>query len=116
MKTLFNLNRGLTIFILLLSLCFNSKNCFGQVADTTNNYFQLEQETMGIYQIQMIGVRTKPSISNDLLELVLTNQLQSSRSIFLYRDHIRIEILSKDEFANGVKFSAEELIRYVNED
>jgi hypothetical protein len=116
MKTLFSLHRGLTILVLLFFLGYNSNNCYAQETVATNNYYQLEEETMGIYQIQMIGVRTKPSISNDLLELVLSNQQQSVRSTFLYRDHIRIEVLSKDEVASGIKFSAEELITYVNED
>lgn len=116
MKTIFLLKRGIAILFLVFFFGFNSNKCFAQEVETTNKYYQLEEETKGIYQIQMIGVRTKPSISNDLLEMVLTNQQQSSRSTFLYREHIRIEILSKDEVANGSKFSSDELITYVNED
>lgn len=70
---------------------------------------------MGMYQIQMIGTRAKPMISNDLLELVKANQLQSTKAYLLYRENIKIMILSKDEMETGVFVNKEEHIIYINE-
>ncbi len=90
-------------------------NCYGQEKREYNNYYELENELRGAYQIQMLGVRTKPSISNDLLEQVKLHQQQSSRTFLNYREHIRVEIISKDEMNNGIVFTPEELIIYLNE-
>jgi hypothetical protein len=105
---------------LALTLCFVAASpffstCYAQEKREYNNYAELENELKGAYQIQMLGVRTKPIISNDLLEQVKLQQQQTSRVFVYHREHIRIEVLSKDEMANGTLFSQEEMIIYLNE-
>lgn len=116
MKTKFSLRKSMIVALLFICFFFNVDKINAQENTTTNNFIELQQTTAGLFQIQMIGIRTQPSISNDLLELVLSNQQQSTRAHFQYKENIRLEILSKDEVLNGTKFSEEEKIIYINID
>lgn len=109
------INSVFKTLLLIVVFFISSQKVFSQESPEKNAYYQLEQEVMGMYQIQMISTRSKPMISTDLLELVKTNQLQSSKAYFLYRENIKIMILSKDEMATGVFVNNDEHIIYINE-
>jgi hypothetical protein len=82
------------------------------VKDGQEKHLSLQRELKGVFQIQMVGVRTKPAISTDLFERVRAEQLQSSQVIFMYGDNMRIVVLSKDEVTSGNLFSDDDLILY----
>lgn len=111
-----NLNRVRLVILLIMSIsCLNS---FSQNVISTSNdqtdFVQLQAELQGKFQIQMIGTRAQPAISEELLEEIKSRQSQSEKVFFDYKANIRIMILSKEEVSNGIIISTEESILYLN--
>lgn len=77
-------------------------------------FYNLEQELRGIYQFQMIGVRTKPYITNEILTEIKARQEQSSNVYYTINPTIRVLILSKDNVSQGTVIPDDELITYLN--
>lgn len=101
----------LLFFSLFLSFSSFSQN---SVNASTMTISELVENSHGKYQIQMLGIRTKPAIEQELLIEILDKQLDSERVYFQYKENIRIMILSKDEILNGQIISDEEFIVYLN--
>jgi hypothetical protein len=83
-------------------------------SETIKEHLSLQDQVKGIFQIQMVGVRTKPALTNELYERVLKEQKQSEQVSFMYTDSIRIVILSKDDINSVGRFSDDDLIIYTN--
>lgn len=110
-----NLNVVTRIGILMSFLFFSSVLLAQNVEQNSEiSFSQLESELQGKYQIQLIGVRTKPEIPQDLLLEIKNRQQQSERVYYDYRPHYRVLILSKDEVMNGTLIPQEEKIAYFN--
>ena len=77
-------------------------------------HYQLESELEGSYQIEMIGIRSKPIIDTDLLKRIKAEQKKSESASFYFKDNIRIVIKSKDEVASGSLFTQEEKVKYIS--
>lgn len=82
--------------------------------NNTDSFVELVNSLQGNYQIQMLGIRTKPAIEQSLLMEIKEKQLASERVYFQYKENIRIMILSKEEILNGTIISDEEFIIYLN--
>lgn len=111
-----NLNLLRLVILLIMSLkCVNS---FSQNVNSNNNnqigFIQLQTELQGKFQIQMIGTRAQPAISQELLLEIKNRQNQTETVYFDYKPTIRIMILSKNEVTNGLIISPEEEIIYIN--
>lgn len=102
--------------ILLFSLFF-SVSAYSQEDYTTQHQLheQLSYELDGVYQIQMIGIRTKPMVDTDLLKKIKAEQKENELSSFYHTSNIKIVIKSKNDVAEGRLFTSEEIISYINE-
>lgn len=111
-----NLNSMRLIILLIMSV--NSMNSFSQNVNSNGNdptgFVQLQTELQGKFQIQMIGTRAQPAISQELLNEIKNLQHQTEKVFFDYKPAIRIMILSKDEVSNGIIIPQEEAIIYIN--
>lgn len=91
---------------------------YSQNSDFTDSnqmeFYQLQEEFQGKFQIQMVGTRAKPAIPQNLLQEIRDRQKQSERVYFDFTSKVRIMILSKDEVGNGFLIPEEESIIYIN--
>lgn len=104
------LGKGLIFFCVL----FLSSNSIAQTSDK-QQHIELNNALDGVFQFQMIGIRSQPAYDTDLLIEISNEQKQSQRVTFYYKNNIRVEILSKDEVQNGLVFSQDEKVIYVNQ-
>lgn len=104
--------------VILLVISIISVNVYSQNTNSNNqantDFIQLQEDLHGKFQIQMIGTRAQPAISQELLVEIKNRQSQSEKVFFDYKPNIRIMILSKEEVSNGNVISIEESIIYVN--
>jgi len=100
--------------LFLIGVMLFSLNSIAQTSDT-QQYNELSSALDGVFQIQMVGIRNKPSYDTSLLVEINSKQKQSQRVVFFYKNNIRIEVLSKDEVQNGLIFSQDEKVIYVNQ-
>jgi hypothetical protein len=115
-KEIYQVDKLLKLFltVLLLATVTPSFSQTDGAREAQEKHFALQRELKGVFQIQMVGVRTKPAISTDLYEMVMNKQQQSTQSVFMYNDIIRIVVLSKDAVLNGELFGDEDIIVYTN--
>ena len=114
-----------TIMFFIISICLltYSESSFSQevnpssqeVISSKNAHYQLMEELVGIYQIQMINIRLTPTIDTDLLNRIKGEQKEDEQVTFVHKENIRINILSKSQVMNGVKFPENQIIIYIND-
>lgn len=110
-----SLNKTLRVGILFSALLISCASFSQNVENPpSQSFYVLAEELHGKYQIQMLGVRTKPMIPQELLIEIKERQQQSERVFFQYKETIRIMILSKDEILNGQVISDDDHIIYFN--
>lgn len=78
------------------------------------NHQQLVDNTDGIYQIQMINNRYKPSLNDEHLRLILASQSQSDIVFLDLSEKVRIKIQSKDAVISNGMIPTDEKIVYIN--
>jgi preprotein translocase subunit SecG len=98
-------------FVLVIFLSITS---FAQTSEKQQHQ-ELNTALDGVFQFQMIGIRSNPAYDTSLLVQISNEQKQSERVTFYYKNNIRVEILSKDEVQNGVVFSPNDRVIYVNQ-
>jgi hypothetical protein len=115
-KEIYQVDKLLKLFltVLLLATVTPSFSQTDGAREAQEKHFALQRELKGVFQIQMVGVRTKPAISTDLYERVVKEQLQSATAVFMYNENMRIVVLSRDAVSKGELFSDEEIIFYTN--
>lgn len=102
--------------IILFSLFF-TVSAYSQEDYTAQHqlHSQLTSELDGVFQIQMIGIRTQPMIDTELLKRIKLEQKDNEIFSFYHTSDIRIIIKSKTDVAQGRLFTEEEIISYINE-
>lgn len=104
------------IGLFILNSVFSQENTY-EITNNKNSQNEIQlltKELKGIYQIQMIGIRSKPTIPQDLLIEIKQKQKKSERVYFDYKKNIKIMILSKDEIMKGEMISDDNYIIYKN--
>ena len=104
---------GFLLFIISLILTIEEAN--SQVSSDKQQHIELSDALEGSFQFQMINHRSQPAYNTDLLEKISNKQKQNERVSFFYKGNIRILILSKNEIQNGITFSQDEKVIYVNQ-